>query len=212
MVYHGLPYGLPWFTMVQWQFQSRPSKKYVFFSWPDQCSGPHRQMCSKHFDKNMLHQFQNLRPKVGSEQMWRVGDANALSFAAFRHIISRFSLSLSIPEVSVSLVCSTSSRWDGVKKSLLLYPSVEYDMWDCLCVSIFGIWMNMVLMLAFKTLISVFLKHLLHLSTFNVLFSEDHRFQRRVEARSLVQHRSCCAVWGAPLSWPVYHSTVHLIL
>ena len=44
-VYHGLPYGLPWFTMVylmfyhglpwftmvQCQFQSRPSKKYVFF-------------------------------------------------------------------------------------------------------------------------------------------------------------------------------------
>ena len=67
-----------------------------------------------------------------------------LSRWVVRHIISRFSLSLSIPEVSVSLVCSTSSRWDGVKKSLLLYPSVEYDMWDCLCVSIFGIWMNMV--------------------------------------------------------------------
>ena len=88
MVYHGLPYGLPWFTMVQWQFQSRPSKKYVFFSWPDQCSGPHRQMCSKHFDKNMLHQFQNLRPKVGSEQMWRVGDASyrVESLPASRHI------------------------------------------------------------------------------------------------------------------------------
>ena len=118
MVYHGLPYGLPWFTL--WftmvyhgsMTVSKSSFQEVrfFFSWPDQCSGPHRQMCSKHFDKNMLHQFQNLRPKVGSEQMWRVGDANALSFAAFRHIISRFSLSLSIPEVSVSLVCSTSSR------------------------------------------------------------------------------------------------------
>ena len=116
-VYHGLPYGLPWFTL--WftmvyhgsMTVSKSSFQEVrFFSWPDQCSGPHRQMCSKHFDKNMLHQFQNLRPKVGSEQMWRVGDANALSFAAFRHIISRFSLSLSIPEVSVSLVCSTSSR------------------------------------------------------------------------------------------------------
>ena len=123
-VYHGLPYGLPWFTIwftmvylmvyhgLPWFNDSFKVvlPRSTFFSWPDQCSGPHRQMCSKHFDKNMLHQFQNLRPKVGSEQMWRVGDANALSFAAFRHIISRFSLSLSIPEVSVSLVCSTSSR------------------------------------------------------------------------------------------------------
>ena len=46
---------------------------------------------SKHFDKNMLH-LQNLRPKVGSEQMWRVGDAKC--------VLSRcqlFVTSLSIP-------------------------------------------------------------------------------------------------------------------